>query len=212
MSISTLLRLAEHKALSRVQLSGRVLDLGGDTHAEYRAYLKGQHAITSVNMDPATSPDITHDLETPLPITSGAYDHVLLINVLEHVYEYRQLLAEAYRVVRPGGTVTVVVPFLFPIHPDPHDFWRFSGETLRRECERLGFSDIQIESLGSGVLAAQYVMFDRLLPSFMRFLNYHTFGRLVPVFDRALVIVAQVLNKKYLPGDYALGYCVTARR
>ena len=131
MSISTLLRLAEHKALSRVQLSGRVLDLGGDTHAEYRAYLKGQHAITSVNMDPATSPDITHDLETPLPITSGAYDHVLLINVLEHVYEYRQLLAEAYRVVRPGGTVTVVVPFLFPIHPDPHDFWRFSGETLR---------------------------------------------------------------------------------
>jgi len=212
MKTPTLLRLAEHEALSHITLSGSVLDLGGDTHAEYRDYIKGDYQVTSVNMDPSTAPDIMHDLETPLPVADASYDHVLLINVLEHVYEYRQLLTEAFRAVRPGGTVTVVVPFLFPIHRDPHDFWRFTDETLEREYTRAGASEIRITPLGSGVFAARYVMLDRLLPGLVRALKYQLLGRFVPLFDRVFVTLAQKLGKKYHPSDYALGYCITGTR
>ncbi len=38
-----------------------------------------------------------------LPFASGALDAVLLADVLEHLDDYRQALAEASRVLRPGG-------------------------------------------------------------------------------------------------------------
>ncbi len=212
MSTPTLLRIAEHEALSRVTLSGRVVDLGGDANGAYLAHLRGTFTLTSVNLDESTKPDVIHDLEKPLPLTSGEFDAALLINVLEHVYEYRQLLAEAVRVLTPGGTLVVVVPFLFPVHPDPNDYWRFSGQTLQKEFELLGLSDVRIDPLGSGVFAARYVMLDRVLPAPLRFLSYHSIRHCVALIDATFAMLARTLGKKYLPSDYALGYCITGKK
>lgn len=210
--VPTLLRLAEHEALSRVTLQGSVLDLGGDTHAEYRSQLGGTFSVTTVNLDEHTAPDIFHDLETPLPTPDASYDHVLLINVLEHIYHARELLAEAVRSIRPGGTVVVIVPFLFPVHPDPHDYWRFSGETLERMFSDLGLTDLMVTPLGSGVFAARYVMLDRLLPHTLRVLASMTLRHLVGPLDRLFVRLARTLGKKYRSSDYALGYLATGKK
>lgn len=212
MSTPTLLRIAEHEALSRVTLSGKVVDLGGDANGAYLAHLRGTFTLTSVNLDESTKPDVIHDLEKPLPLTSGEFDAALLVNVLEHVYEYRQLLSEAVRVVKHGGVIVVVVPFLFPIHPDPNDYWRFSAQTLTKEFDRLGLSDVRIDPLGSGVFAARYVMLDRLLPAPLRFVAFYTLRYGAGLLDRGFVVFARLLRKKYVSGDYALGYCATGRR
>lgn len=212
MTIPSVLRLAEHKALSRVVLMGKVLDLGGTRHAEYRAFLQGTFDITTVNMDESASPDLVADLEKPIPYPDGSYDHVLLINVLEHIFEYRQLLSEAVRIVRPGGSVIIIVPFLFPIHPDPHDFWRFSRETLEKECERAGLSITTATPLGSGVFGARHLFINRLLPTPVRLLSHYTFRYLALLLDALFVMVARALGKKYEPTDYALGYAVVAQK
>lgn len=47
---------------------------------------------------------------TPLPFAGAAFDSVSLLDVLEHVYEQPQLLAELARVLRPGGALIVTVP------------------------------------------------------------------------------------------------------
>lgn len=211
-SIPSLLRTAEHAALARLTLSGKVLDLGGEKGSEYLSFIKGEFAVTTVNLDLDAAPDITHDLEKPLPISSASYDHVLLINVLEHIFDYQQLLNEAVRVVRPGGSIIIVVPFLFPIHPSPSDFWRFSGQTLERLLLSLGLESVRVHPLGSGVFSARYVMLDRLLPTPLRFLGYHTLRHVVSLADHVFVIVARVLGKKYRKEDYALGYLVKGRR
>lgn len=210
--IPSLLRLAEHASLAKISLAGTVLDLGGDTRSQYRRLLKGEHLITVVNLDEKTAPDIEHDLEKPLPFEDASYDHVLLINVLEHVFNYRQLLSEATRVVKPGGSVIVVVPFLFPIHPSPHDYWRFTDETLRKECALAGLTIEQIESLGTGVFAARYVALDRLLPSALRLFNYYTARYFARGLDALFTIFAHLLRKKYRHAEYALGYVVTAKK
>lgn len=212
MRIPSLLRLAEHEALSRITLDGAVLDLGGDVRSEYRMLISGAHVFTTVNLDGEAQPDVRHDLEKPLPFADASYDHVLLINVLEHVFNYRQLLSEATRVAKPGGSVIVVVPFLFPIHPSPHDYWRFTEEALRKECALAGLTIEQIESLGTGVFAARYVALDRLLPDALRFLDYYTARYLARVLDASFTALAHLLCKKYRPAEYALGFVVRVRR
>lgn len=45
-----------------------------------------------------------------LPFSDDAFDAVLLVAVLEHTREPGRLLAEARRVLKPGGRVVIVVP------------------------------------------------------------------------------------------------------
>lgn len=210
-SIPSLLREAEHQALSKITLSGTVLDLGGEKGSEYLSYLKGDLKVTALNLDESATPDILHDLEQPLPLPDKSFDHVLLINVLEHIFDYQQLLNEAIRVVRPGGSIVIVVPFLFPIHPSPSDFWRFSGQTLERLLLSYDLEQVTVRPLGSGVFSARYVMLDRLLPTVFRFVGYYTLRPLVLSVDRLFVNVARSLGKKYRIEDYALGYLVHAQ-
>lgn len=212
MRINTLLREAEHAALKNVELSGSVLDLGGDAHGEYRAYIQGNPAYTTVNIDPKTQPDIAHDLEKKLPIEDSVYDHALLINVLEHIFEHRQLLSEAFRTVRSGGRVVVVMPFLFPVHPSPDDFCRLSATALKREVEIAGGTVESLTALGSGVFAARYVMLDRLMPSPIRLIGWLFIRPLVGLLDATFAAVARLTHRKYTPSDYALGYCVQATK
>lgn len=211
MGIDTLLRQAEHAALSRISLAGRVVDLGGTERAPYLAKLRGTFSVTSVNMDTGAAPDVMHDLEKPLPFKDQEFDHALLMNVMEHIFDHRQLLAEAARVVRPGGKVIVVVPYLFPYHASPHDYWRFSKEALERICVDAGLTTTSITALGSGVFAARFVMIDRLLPSPLRAIL--VIGRpFIVLGDFLFTKIARLLGKKYNPSDYALGFCVETKR
>jgi SAM-dependent methyltransferase len=210
MALDTLLRRAEHQALSRVTLHGKVLDLGGDHRSRSRDFIRGGAKFTIVNMSPETKPDILHDLEKPLPFSDTMFDGVLLVNVLEHIFNYQQLLAESARVLKPGGQVVVVVPFLFPMHPSPHDYWRFTGEALAKILADAGFHNIKVEPLGGGVFSARYLSIDRLMPSPIRFLGYYTCRYIALAFDALFTVIARALGKKYDPADYALGYCVTA--
>lgn len=208
--IPSLLRIAEHAALKDVVLTGSVLDIGGDKNSAYQSLFQGEYTLTTMNLDAKTAPDITHDLETPLLVDDALYDGVLLINVLEHIFNYKELLSESVRVLKPGGQTVIIVPFLFPVHPSPSDYHRFTEETLRKECTLRGLKNIKIIALGSGVFAAQYVMLDRLLPSPLRFVGYFSFRYVASLLDLLFVILTRLLRKKYDPAHYALGYCVTA--
>jgi SAM-dependent methyltransferase len=211
MSIPSLLRLAEHTALSSVTLSGRVLDLGGEKGSDYLNCFKGHFEVTTVNMD-GKVPDIVHDLEKPLPVADSSYDHVLLINVLEHIFAYQQLLRESMRMLKPGGTAVIVVPFLFPVHPSPQDYRRFTASALQKELSEIGYRDISVEALGGGVFTTCYLFIDRLLPFSLRFLAFYTDRYILRALDALWIFLARVLHKKYRKEDYAIGYCVVARK
>ena len=210
MHIPSLLRIEEHKALSGVTLSGRALDLGGDKNSEYLRFFRGTFDTTTLNFSPEARPDIVHDLEQTLPIKDGSYDHALLINVLEHIFDYRALLQEARRVVKPGGSIVIVVPYLFPVHPSPEDYHRFTASALKKELEVAGLRDIRVQALGGGVFAARYLLLDRLLPRPLRIISFYTARYAAYGLDAFLIALTRMLGKKYVPEDYALGYCAVA--
>jgi SAM-dependent methyltransferase len=53
---------------------------------------------------------------TSLPVPDGCADAVLLLDILEHLDEPKRAVAEAHRVLRPGGVVIVSVPHHGPQH------------------------------------------------------------------------------------------------
>jgi hypothetical protein len=62
-------------------------------------------------------------------------------------------------VLRPGGTFLGSAPFVWPIHGDPHDYFRFSADGLRTVLQ--AFSDVQIVPLGNAVGSAWLLVSSR---------------------------------------------------
>jgi SAM-dependent methyltransferase len=73
-----------------------------------------------------------------LPLADATVDVVLVEHVLEHVLDPIQAAAEIERVLRPGGLVVATIPFCFPWHGVPVDFFRVTPSgmlALFRGCE-----------------------------------------------------------------------------
>jgi SAM-dependent methyltransferase len=69
-------------------------------------------------------------------VEANSVDLVLAFNVLEHVRHPHRVIAECERILKPGGIVWIDVPFMYPFHADPDDFYRFSDHGLAIACER----------------------------------------------------------------------------
>lgn len=66
-----------------------------------------------------------------LPFADRFFGLVLADQVLEHTSRPWHVAAELQRVTRLGGAIHVEVPFNFPFHGVPYDFFRFTPSALR---------------------------------------------------------------------------------
>ncbi len=61
------------------------------------------------------------------------YDVILAINVLEHIFNYRLAISNMFNALHPGGHLVLSVPFFYPFHDLPNDYWRFTPFSLEKE-------------------------------------------------------------------------------
>lgn len=64
------------------------------------------------------------------------WDALLILNVLEHVYDPVSALTNASRLLRPGGACVVVSPTVWPLHRFPVDCWRPLPDFYREWAKR----------------------------------------------------------------------------
>lgn len=76
-----------------------------------------------------TRPAVFGDAQR-LPFRDASFDCLIVLDVLEHLPQPQASLTEAARVLRPGGSVLLHVPFAYPLHDRPYDFWRLTRHGL----------------------------------------------------------------------------------
>lgn len=85
-----------------------------------------------------------------LPIKDRSIDTLVMLDVLEHLVNPRKAVAEAFRVLKPGGIVIFQTPFMYPMHDEPHDYHRWTAHGLRALFECAGFRITDGPSPGVG--------------------------------------------------------------
>lgn len=138
---------------------GRTLIVGSKIHEGTnkpdRRALYG--TALGVDMEAGPGVDLVMDLEKPITyeisksLCGGEFDHIECTSVLEHSRRPWLLCANLEKLMVEGGTILVLVPWVWRIHNYPGDFYRYTPQGI----EAL-FQSIHWESRG-------YIVEDRLV-------------------------------------------------
>jgi SAM-dependent methyltransferase len=129
-------------------MQGRVLDLGCGTAPYREDILLVADEYVGVDwpgtMHDTRRVDVFADLSLPLPFPAECADTVTVFKVLEHLREPALFLGECFRVLRPGGRLIILVPFLHQVHEAPHDYYRYTRFGLEYLLTRSGFTEVSV--------------------------------------------------------------------
>jgi len=115
---------------------------------------------------------IKHNLNNPIPLGPKSFDNVICIEVLEHVFNFQNVLNEAYRILKPGGAFVVGVPYhgtvknialsltAFEHHyVDTLHVKFFTPKRLRRALKEAGFEIVEESRFGRVPLLWRVMLF-----------------------------------------------------
>ena len=138
--------------------SGYTLDISSEKHTSYENEWNIE-LKNLINIDIEGKPNILTDINN-LPFKNNTISNFGCFNVLELLQNPKNAIEEIYRVLNKSGHLVGYVPFLYPIHNQPVDYWRFSNHSLHQILSDGGFDNIIIEPLGGRFI----VMYDIILP------------------------------------------------
>jgi ubiquinone/menaquinone biosynthesis C-methylase UbiE len=110
-----------------------VLNVGG-RKGEFAELFEGRN-YKNLDINPKAEPDIVGSAYA-IPLPDNSLDAVISIYLLEHLAEPHRFVEEIKRVLRPGGQVLLMAPFIHPFHGGNNaetycpDYYRFTHEGL----------------------------------------------------------------------------------
>ena len=185
------------------QAHGRLLDVGCG-NKPFEKMLEG-HISEHIGCDVVQSSDSRADVicsATQLPFGDASYATVLITQVIEHVADHQALLREANRVLQEEGVLILSGPMYWPLHEEPHDFFRFTEYGLRFLLENIGFTGIEIVNNGGKWALCGQVLIHTISNTRL----YR--GPLIRTINRAFAY----LDDRYPARNNPMNYVVVARK
>jgi len=108
--------------LDRMPRGATILELGSGSR-------RLRDDVVNVDLFRFPNIDVVADIAA-LPVAANRVDAIILDSVIEHVPDPREVAAQIHRVLKPGGTVLCVAPFVFPYHGYPKHYGNFSKDGL----------------------------------------------------------------------------------
>ena len=204
--------------VAKLPAEARILDVGAG-HGDFADIFEGRRYY-SLDIVPYPEVDLVADLGDVNPFKDGAFDAVVLMNVLEHVYESRALLQSVERIVAPGGCVIITVPFLLKVHQAPFDFARYTPYYIEKMAAGAGLS---VESL-QAYYDPQYILNESLGNAWQYSISSQSKPQqviakgLVFLIQRLINMLGRVTRKGFIadaasqPNPAPVGYLVVMRK
>ena len=163
---------AVYQRLISAHAKGRLADLGCGKCPLYVVYKPLVTEAICVDWPGSlhTSPflDLAADLNEPLKLETAAFDTVLMTDVLEHIRNPAALMSEIARILRPKGRLLLTVPFLYWIHEQPYDYFRYTRYALSEFCRTADLEVVELAEYGGApevlldIVGKQLARSDRL--------------------------------------------------
>ena len=196
----SLLRIAQINEVKRLEINGSILDLGSKKSVtNVTNYLNTKNKIIYGDNYSDDPKDLKIDLEKVGQLNGIRFDNILLLNVLEHIFNYKNCLRNCYSILNKNGKFFGSTPFIFRIHGSPKDYFRYTGDALKCLLEECGFKEIEIKILEGGIFICFYS-------------SISTTTRKIPLLNNVLLIICQTLDKilylfsKNMKKIFPLGY------
>lgn len=182
---------------------GKVFDIGCG-NKPYESMFDGR-IDDYIGCDVAQSSEARVDViceATSIPVENDSFDTIFSTQVIEHVGDHQTMLKEAFRICRPEGYLILSGPMYWPLHEEPHDYFRFTKYGFQLVIEQAGFKIIEIiPNGGKWALMGQVVLqtFPLILVNralFRRFIN-SVFG---------------YLDRRYLDEVNTMNYVIIAQK
>lgn len=193
-------RVYFNDTVSGINLQGKTIDFGAKSpNASYYRHI--YHTNTTLffvdlhkveNDTNSFRIDLEEDFHLPTQ-----YDNALLFNVLEHIYNHKKLLLNIHNALRKDGRIHGVVPFIFPYHADPEDYFRYTHTAIFRLLSESGYSQISVKPFGTGIFLVIANIITKIVP--FRAINI-PFALLFIGLDKIFQTRAQ--NSKFYLGLY----------
>lgn len=143
--------------------------------------------LVNLNIEPFPSVDVVADAHI-LPYADESVDAIYCEAVLEHLYDPHLAVTEMNRVLKSGGKVVAITPFLQPYHGYPHHYQNFTLKGHTHLFKSEGF-----EILESGTCVGP--TFALIVMTYNYINTYLPFGRLLSKIYAAIGLMFTPLDK-----------------
>ena len=121
--------------------------------------------------------EIQISCDNRLPFKDGTFDYVFSFQVLEHVPIPQDYLNESFRLLQSGGKIFLTTHGVWPFHPTPGDYHRWTKQGLIFDLELAGFKVIKTGDVlneNSGLIQSLIINYHykKKLKGYKRFLHH----------------------------------------
>lgn len=199
---------------AREYCKGYLVDLGCGRvplYGIYRDYISNNICVDwGQSLHRNVHVDIEADLSDRLPVKNESFDTIILSDVLEHIPKPEQMWLEMNRILRPGGVVILNVPFMYGVHEEPFDYYRYTEYSLRLFAQEAGFIVKKLDPMGGGL-----EVIANLCAKILKYLPVLSVPFSILVQELTEVFVRTTIGKKLSAATkfrYSLGYFMVAEK
>ena len=215
--LDKVVKLSEH-------VTGDLLDVGaGDSPflPVFRSSIRSYTSVDLLGSLHGLRPSVCAAADA-LPFKADSFDSVSCTEVLEHCPFPEKAVRELQRVLKPCGHTIISAPFMYCLHMDPEDYFRFTRAGLRRMATANGLDVVKIENVGGTVdfamdFYSKLVILTLSAVSYLAPRLFKKYGLPFRILQRIFAVYPQLLYLFLRKIDfkdelYTLGYVMLAQK